>query len=87
MLISAKSSNWTKFDCSSLKNGFRNDHNAKISNWVIMRIYELWCWFSKASKVLPQWMCITNMRSIHKTFFIYRVNGAFLMNIARKCVK
>ena len=49
-----KSSNWTKFHCSSLKNGFRNDHNAKISNWVHMHIFnELWCWFSKASKVLP----------------------------------
>ena len=61
-----KFSNWTKVDCSS----FRNDQNAKISNWVIMRIFnELWCWFSKASKVLPPWTCIKNMRSINKTFF------------------
>ena len=29
-----KSSNWPKFDCSSLKNGLKNDHNAKISNWI-----------------------------------------------------
>ena len=30
-----------------------NDQNAKISNWVSMCIFnELWCWFSKASKVL-----------------------------------
>ena len=29
-----KSSNWPKFDCSSLKNDLKNDHNAKISNWV-----------------------------------------------------
>ena len=84
-----KSSIWTKFDCSSLENGFRNDHNAKINNWVIMRIFnELWCWFSKATKVMPQWTCIKNMRSINKTFFfIYRINGAFLMNIARNRVK
>ena len=80
-----KSANWTKFHCSSLKNGLRNDQNAKISNSAKLRISnDLRCWFSKAYKVLPQWMCITKKRSINETFFIYLVNGASLMNIARK---
>ena len=55
---------------ASDKNGLRNYHNAKISNWVNMGIFnELRCWFFKVSKVLPQWMCITNKRSINETFF------------------
>ena len=55
---------------ASDKNGLRNYHNAKISNWLNMGIFnELRCWFSKVSKVLPQWMCITNNRSINETFF------------------
>ena len=37
--------------------------------------------------VLTQWMCIPNMKSIKDMFFISRVNGAFLMNVARKRVK
>ena len=31
-------SNWTKFECPSLKNGLRNDQTAKITNRVNMRI-------------------------------------------------
>ena len=45
------------------KNGLRNHLNAKISNWVNMHILnELRCWFSKVSKVLPQWMCMSKMK-------------------------
>ena len=29
-----KCSKWTRFECSILKNGHRNDQNAKIGNWV-----------------------------------------------------
>ena len=34
--------------------------------------------------------CVPNMKSIEKIFLIYRVNalnGAFLMNVARKSIK
>ena len=43
--------------------------------------------FWKASKVLPEWMCIPNMNLIKKIFFIYRLNGACVMNVPRKRVK
>ena len=83
-----KCSNWTKFEFSSLKNGPRNDQDAKISNQVNMCIFnELRCWFSKASKILLQWICIPNIKSIKGIFFIHRVNGALLTNVARKHAK
>ena len=43
--------------------------------------------FSKASKVLPQWMCTRNMKSIKKYFLIYCINSAFLMNVAKRSLK
>ena len=67
----------------ALKNGIRNYQNAKISNRVNMHIFDTF--FSKASKVLPQWMCPTSMKSIKEiSFFIYRINGAFFVDVARK---
>ena len=35
-----KCSNWNKFECSSLKNGLKNDPYVKISNWVSMHIFD-----------------------------------------------
>ena len=41
-----------------------------ISNWVNMRVFnKLRCWFSKASKVLPKWICSPNMKSINGILF------------------
>ena len=45
---------------------------AKISNRVNKRIFnELWCWFSEASNVFAQWICIPNMKSIKGIFFLH----------------
>ena len=62
--------------------------NAKISNRSNMRICnELWCWFSKASKVFDQWIWIPNIKSIKGIFLDLSQFIDLLMNVARKCVK
>ena len=38
---SVQCSNSTKFEGSNFKNGFGNDQNAKISNWVSKRIFDV----------------------------------------------
>ena len=55
--------------------------------WVIARTSSKWGKFRKCPRSWPNEYESQIWNQLKKYFFIYRVNGALLMNVARKCVR
>ena len=70
------------------KTGLRNAHDMKIGYRVTIYGNLMSCeaGFRKCVRSDPNWWLSKSMKSIRKTFSIYRVHSAYLMGVTRKRV-